>query len=56
LDKSAKLRSVIYRRGDVISKVGGLFLIAIGVLEVLGYWTQLMNSMRSLISDFIPVI
>jgi cytochrome c-type biogenesis protein len=56
LDKSAKLRSVIYRRGDVISKIGGLFLIAIGVLEVLGYWTQLMNSMRSLISDFIPVI
>ena len=56
LDKSTKLRSVIYRRGDVISKVGGLFLIAIGVLEVLGYWTQLMNSMRSLISDFIPVI
>jgi len=56
LDKSAKLRSIIYRRGDVISKIGGVFLIAIGVLEVLGLWTQLMNSMRSLISDFIPVI
>ena len=56
LDKSAKLRSLIYRRGDVISKIGGVFLIAIGVLEVLGLWTQLMNSMRSLISDFIPVI
>ena len=56
LDKSAKLRSLIYRRGDVISKIGGMFLIAIGVLEVFGYWSQLMNSMRSLISDFIPVI
>ncbi|MEY2691184.1 MAG: hypothetical protein RLZ80_451 [Actinomycetota bacterium] len=56
LDKSAKLRSIIYRRGDLISKIGGIFLIAIGVLEVLGLWTQLMNSMRSLISDFIPVI
>lgn len=56
LDKSAKLRSIIYRRGDVISKIGGVFLIAIGVLEVLGLWSQLMNSMRSLISDFIPVI
>lgn len=56
LDKSAKLRSIIYRRGDVISKIGGVFLIAIGVLEVLGFWSQLMNSMRSLISDFIPVI
>jgi cytochrome c-type biogenesis protein len=56
LDKSAKLRSIIYRRGDVISKIGGVFLIAIGVLEVLGLWSQLMNSMRSLISDFIPVV
>ena len=56
LDKSAKLRSLIYRRGDVISKIGGVFLIAIGVLQVLGFWSQILNSMRSLISDFIPVI
>ena len=56
LDKSAKLRSLIYRRGDVISKVGGIFLIAIGVLQVLGFWGQILNSMRSIISDFIPVI
>ena len=56
MDKSAKLRSLIYRRGDVISKIGGIFLIAIGFLEVLGLWSQLMNSLRSLISDFIPVI
>lgn len=56
LDKSAKLRSLIYRRGDLISKIGGVFLIIIGVLEVLGFWSQIMNSMRSLISDFIPVI
>ena len=56
LDKSAKLRSLIYRRGDVISKIGGVFLITIGLLQVLGFWSQIMNSMRSLISDFIPVI
>lgn len=56
MDKSAKLRSLIYRRGDLISKIGGIFLITIGVLEVVGLWSQLMNSMRSLISDFIPVI
>ena len=56
LDKSAKLRSLIYRRGDVISKFGGVFLIAIGLLQVLGFWSQILNSMRSLISDFIPVI
>jgi len=35
LDKSAKLRSIIYRRGDLISKTGGIFLIAIGVLRFL---------------------
>jgi cytochrome c-type biogenesis protein len=56
LDKSAKLRSLIYRRGDVISKVGGIFLITIGLLQVLGFWSQIMNSLRTLISDFIPVI
>jgi len=56
IDKSAKLRSIIYRRGEIISKVGGIFLITIGVMQVLGFWSQLMNSMRSLISDFIPVI
>jgi len=56
MDKSAKLRSIIYRRGDLISKIGGLFLILIGVLEVLGVWSHLMNSMRSLISEFIPVV
>lgn len=56
LDKSAKLRSLIYRRGDIISKFGGVFLITIGVLQVLGFWGQLLNSMRSSISDFIPVI
>ena len=56
IDKSAKLRSIIYRRGDIISKVGGIFLITLGLLQVLGFWSQLMNSMRSLISDFIPVI
>jgi cytochrome c-type biogenesis protein len=56
LDKSAKLRSIIYRRGDVISKIGGAFLILIGLLQVLGFWGDLMNSMRGLISDFIPVI
>jgi cytochrome c-type biogenesis protein len=56
LDKSVKLRSFIYRRGDLISKIGGIFLISIGVLQVLGFWSQILISLRSLISDFIPVI
>jgi cytochrome c-type biogenesis protein len=56
LDKSTKLRSIIYRKGYLISKIGGIFLIAIGILQVLGIWSQMMISIRSLISDFIPVI
>ena len=56
LDKSTKLRSIIYRKGYLISKIGGVFLIAIGILQVLGIWSQMMISIRSLISDFIPVI
>jgi cytochrome c-type biogenesis protein len=56
LDKSKKLRSIIYRKGYLISKIGGIFLIAIGILQVLGIWSQMMISIRSLITDFIPVI
>jgi len=57
LDKSAKLRSFIYRRGDMVSKVGGIFLITIGVLQVFGFLESDHELLaRSLISDFIPVI
>jgi cytochrome c-type biogenesis protein len=56
LDRSEKLRKYLLRRGDLISKIGGLFLIAIGLLQVSGLWGQIMNLSRSMISDFIPVI
>ena len=56
LDRSEKLRKYLVKRGDLISKIGGVFLIVIGLLEVTGLWGQLMNSMRALISDFIPVV
>ena len=56
LDRSQKLRKFLVRRGDLISKIGGIFLITIGVLQVTGTWGQIMNSLRSTISDFIPVV
>ena len=56
LDKSEKLRKVLVHRGNVITVIGGLFLLAIGLLQVLGVWSEVMNSLRSLISDFAPVI
>jgi cytochrome c-type biogenesis protein len=56
LDRSEKIRRYLVKRGDLISKIGGIFLIVIGILEVTGLWGQMMNSIRSLISDFIPVV
>jgi cytochrome c-type biogenesis protein len=56
LDKSEKLRKVLVKSGDKVSKVGGALLIIIGVLQLTGLWTTLMIDLRSLISDFAPVI
>jgi cytochrome c-type biogenesis protein len=56
LDKSVPLRKFLVKRGGFISKVGGAILILIGLLQLLGIWVDLMISLRSLISDFNPVI
>ena len=56
LDKSEKLRKFLTKRGDLISKIGGVFLILIGIAQLMGLWTDLMASLRSLIADFAPVI
>jgi cytochrome c-type biogenesis protein len=56
LDKSEKMRKVLVKRGDKVSKIGGALLILIGILQLTGLWTDLMIEMRSLISDFAPVI
>ena len=46
LDKSARLRKFLTKRGDLISKIGGVFLVLIGIAQVLGLWTDLMISLR----------
>ena len=56
VDKSEKLRKVLVKSGDKVSKVGGALLIVIGLLQLTGLWTDLMIEMRSLITDFAPVI
>ena len=56
LDKSEKLRKVLVKSGGKIAKVGGVLLIIIGILQLTGLWTDLMIEMRSLISEFAPVI
>ena len=56
LDKSERLRKYLTKRGDLITKIGGALLILIGIAQVLGLWTDLMISLRSLFKDFAPVI
>lgn len=56
LDRSEHLRKLLIRNGKVISLIGGIFLIIIGALQLLGLWSELMISLRSAISDFVPVI
>jgi cytochrome c-type biogenesis protein len=56
LDKAEPFRKLIARNGNLITKIGGSLLILIGLLQVSNLWDQIMNSLRDLISGFIPVI
>jgi cytochrome c-type biogenesis protein len=56
LDKSARLRRFLTKRGDLITGIGGALLILIGIAQLLGFWTDLMISLRSMITEFAPVI
>lgn len=56
LDRSKKLRAFFLKRGSLISKTGGLLLIAIGLMQITGLWADVMINLRSLISEFAPVI
>jgi cytochrome c-type biogenesis protein len=56
LDRAEPFRKMIARRGNLITKIGGSLLILIGLLQVTNLWDQLMNSLRDLITGFIPLI
>ena len=56
MDRAEPFRKFIVKRGDLITKIGGSLLILIGILQVTNTWDYLMNSLRDLISGFIPVI
>jgi cytochrome c-type biogenesis protein len=55
-DKSEKLRKFLTRNGRAISITGGVLMIIIGLLQVTGIWNSLMIDLRSVISEFAPVI
>jgi cytochrome c-type biogenesis protein len=56
LDKTELLRRFIASKGNTITKIGGTLLILIGILQMSNLWDQFMNSLRDLISGFIPII
>ena len=56
LDRSERLRKLLVRNGNLISLIGGSFLIVIGLLQLFGLWSDLMIWLRSAISEFVPVI
>jgi len=56
LDKAEPMRKIIARKGNLVTKFGGVILIIIGVMQVSNFWDILMNSMRDLISGFIPIL
>ena len=56
LDKSQKMRKFLAKNGERISFIGGALLIVIGVLQITGIWDSIMNSLRSLITGFEPLI
>jgi cytochrome c-type biogenesis protein len=56
LDKAEPFRRLVVRNGNLVTKIGGGLLILIGLLQVSNLWDQIMNSLRDLISGFIPVI
>lgn len=56
LDRSDKLRKFLIKKGNLISLIGGISLIIIGLLQLFGFWNEIMISLRSSISNFVPVI
>jgi len=56
LDRAEPFRKMIAKHGNFITKIGGSLLILIGLLQVTNLWDQLMNSLRDLITGFVPLI
>lgn len=56
LERSKRVRTFFLKRGLLISKIGGIALIIIGFMQLTGIWSDLMISLRSVISEFVPVI
>ena len=56
LERSRRVQSFLARRTRVMSLFGGSLLILVGLLQITGLWQSLMIDLRSLITDFVPVM
>jgi cytochrome c-type biogenesis protein len=56
IDKSKSHQQRIARRGKLISIIGGVFLITIGLMQIFGIWESLMAGLRGTIANFVPVV
>lgn len=54
--RSMSAFTVVKRHYDVVLRVGGGMLLAIGLLLVSGYWEHLMLHLRTLINGFTPSV
>ena len=56
IDKSVGLQRFISRRSRLISIIGGVLLIALGLLQISGTWESLLADFQGTIANFVPVI
>jgi cytochrome c-type biogenesis protein len=56
LDRSQSFRKFMVKRGKLITRIGAALLIIIGLMQLFGLWSSAMIELRSIITDFAPVI
>lgn len=56
LDRSQSFRKFMVKRGKLITQIGAALLIIIGLMQLFGLWSSAMIELRSIITDFAPVI
>lgn len=54
VDKALTVFAFARRHAATVMRVGGFMLVAVGLLEVTGIWTSLMNQLRPLVATWQP--
>ncbi len=51
-DRAVRVFATVRRHSVAIMRVGGVMLVAVGVLQVSGLWTQLIAQLQGLVTGF----